>query len=98
MGNKDKSLKRCYKKKRKFYDNRHTKKSNTTTITSTPIINQVNPTTSSSTDLPGTSLSSKKLKPISNNSASNNDESSVDSIDRNDGGNCIKAVCDNNNK
>ena len=95
MGNKDKSLKRCYKKKRKFYDNRHTKKSNTTTITSTPIINQVNPTTSSSTDLPGTSLSSKKLKLISNNSASNNNESSVDSIDRNDGGNCIEAVCDN---
>ena len=74
-----------------------TKKSNTTNTTSTPI-NQVNPTTSSSTDLPGTSLSSKNLKLISNNSASNNNESSVDSIDRNDGGNCIKAVCDNNNK
>ena len=98
MGNKDKSLKRRYKKKRKFYDNRHTKKSNTTTTTSTLIINQVNPRTSSSADLPGTSLSSKKLKLISNNSASNNNESSIDSIDRNDGDNCIEAVCGNNNK
>ena len=62
MGNKDKSLKRRYKKKRKFYDNRHTKKSNTTTTTSAPIIKQINPATSSSTDLPGTSSSSKKLK------------------------------------
>ena len=98
MGNKDKSLKRRYKKKRKYNDNRHTKKSNTTTSTSTPIINQVNPTTSSSTDLPGTILSSKKLKLISNNSASNNNEISIDSIDRNDGDNCTEAVCGNNNK
>ena len=66
-----------------------TKKSNTTNTTSTPI-NQVNPTTSSSTDLPGTSLSSKKLKLISNNSASNNNESSINFIDRNDGDNCIE--------
>ena len=72
---KDKSVKRHYKKKRKFYNNRHTKKSNTSTTTSTLLINQVNPTTSISTDLPGTSLSSKKLKLISNNSASNNNES-----------------------
>ena len=72
---KDKSVKRHYKKKRKFYNNWHTKISNTSTTTSTLIINQVNPTTSISTDLPGTSLSSKKLKLISNNSASDNNES-----------------------
>ena len=73
MGYTEKRLKRRYKKKTKFYDNRHTKKSNTTATTSTPI-NQVNPTTSSSTDLPGASLSSKKLKLIANNGASNTNE------------------------
>ena len=83
MGNKDKSLKRRYKKKRNFYDNRYTKIYKTTTSTPMPIvIKEVPPpSTSSSSDLPSTSLSAKKLKLIANNSdASSVNEGSINSI------------------
>ena len=61
-------MKRCYKKKRKFYDNRCTHNTN-------KLSESYNFKFYRFTWLPGTSLSSKsskKLKLISNNSASNN--------------------------
>ena len=40
MGNRNKSLKRRYKKKRNFYDNRYTKIYKTTSLTPMPIVNK----------------------------------------------------------
>ena len=85
MGNKDKSLTCCYKKKKVFHSNRYTTITTISTTSSTPVLAKTTskaPTSYNSSDV-STCLSPKKLKlNISNRDVSDN-QSHFDSNEAN---------------
>ena len=81
MGNKDKSLKRCYKKKKVFHSNRYTQITAKSTTSSTPVLAGTirNASTSYDSSDASTSLSARRLKlNVTNRDVSDN-ESHFDS-------------------
>ena len=81
MGNKDKSLKRCYKKKEVFHSNRYTQITAKSTTSSTPVLAGTtrNASTSYDSSDASTSLSARRLKlNVTNRDVSEN-ESHFDS-------------------